>query len=118
MLGPYYKFQITSFLSISSRLTGVFLAVVGAPFAILWMVSVALGPEYYGYMQAFMGSIIGRLLLIACLFALCYHLLNAFRHLMWDTGNWLEMQQIRTTGYIMVVCVAILFVVTYWRAIS
>jgi succinate dehydrogenase / fumarate reductase cytochrome b subunit len=32
MLGPYYKFQITSALSILNRLTGVFMSVVTSPF--------------------------------------------------------------------------------------
>ena len=57
MLGPYYKFQITSFLSITSRVTGVFLAVGAAPLAILWLLALVCGPETYAMMQDFLGSL-------------------------------------------------------------
>jgi len=47
MLGPYYKFQITSVLSILNRITGVFMAVVSAPLLLCWLIALATGPEAF-----------------------------------------------------------------------
>lgn len=100
MLGPYYRFQLTSFLSITSRITGVILTVGTAPLAIAWLVALAMGPEAFASMQGFLGSWLGQLLLFGSLFSIVYHLLNGIRHLTWDTGRGLELKQIYTSGWI------------------
>ncbi len=116
MLGPYYKFQITSFLSIVSRVTGIFMAVITAPLAILWLLSVMLGPDSYATMTGFLGSWVGLLLVFASLFSVVYHMLNGLRHLAWDAGLGFEMEQIRVTGYIMVMAVVITVAAIWWAA--
>lgn len=100
MLGPYYRFQLTSLLSITSRITGVILTVGTAPLAIAWLVSLALGPEAFAGMRGFLGSWLGQLLLFGSLFSIVYHLLNGLRHLTWDMGRGLELKQIYTSGWI------------------
>lgn len=115
MLGPYYKFQITSLLSIISRITGLFLAAVTAPLAIIWLLALMTGPEAFAVLQSFMGSIVGKGIALISLFALVYHLLNGLRHLAWDTGRGFEMQQIRTSGYL-VVAATVLSVAAIWWA--
>jgi succinate dehydrogenase / fumarate reductase cytochrome b subunit len=116
MLGPYYKFQITSLLSITSRLTGVFLTVATAPVAVLWLVALIIGEAHFELMQAFLGSWVGFVFLLGSLFSLCYHLLNGLRHLAWDTGRFLEMEQVRSTGYLVLAGVAALMALTLWAA--
>ena len=37
MIGPYYKPQMTSLMSITHRATGVFLSLVGAPLLLWWV---------------------------------------------------------------------------------
>lgn len=117
MLGPYYKFQITSFLSIANRITGVILTVGTAPLAITWLIALAMGPEAHAAMQAFLAGWIGQLLLFGSLFSLVYHLLNGIRHLMWDTGRGLEMEQVRATG-ITVVAISIVLSLAIWFVAS
>lgn len=116
MLGPYYKFQITSLLSITSRLTGVFLTVVTAPLAIAWVISVALGQGAYDALAACLASIPGQVLVLASLFSLCYHLCNGIRHLVWDTAHGLSMAQIRGSGWTMLLVSALLAMFTWWSA--
>jgi len=103
MLGPYYKFQITSLLSITSRITGVILTLGTAPLAIGWLIALAMGPDTHAVVQTCLGSWLGQLLLLGSLFSIIYHLLNGIRHLIWDTGSWFEMEQIRTTGIVVVI---------------
>ena len=47
MIGPYYKPQLTSLMSITHRASGVFLSVVGAPLLLWWIVAMSSGPEAY-----------------------------------------------------------------------
>jgi succinate dehydrogenase / fumarate reductase cytochrome b subunit len=100
MIGPYYKPQMTSLMSITHRASGVFLSVVGAPLLLWFLIAVSSGPEAYDAMLNFMGGWIGSVLVIATLLCLSYHLLNGIRHLVWDTGRALEIKTAYTAGWV------------------
>jgi len=114
MLGPYYRFQMTSFLSITNRMTGVFLAVVAAPLMVLWLASLAAGPALFDAYTAFLGSVPGKLIALICLYCFAYHLTNGIRHLVWDTASGIEMPQIHLGGWIMLLFSVLLTVVVWW----
>jgi len=46
----------------------------------------ASGPAAYANVQAFTGSIIGRLIVFGYTWALMHHMLSGIRHLVWDLG--------------------------------
>jgi succinate dehydrogenase / fumarate reductase cytochrome b subunit len=100
MIGPYYKPQLTSIMSITHRATGVFLSVVGAPLLLWWIAAVSNGPQAYEAFLACMGGWIGKLVLFACLFSLSFHSLNGVRHLIWDTGRALDIRSAYTLGWV------------------
>jgi succinate dehydrogenase cytochrome b556 subunit len=62
MFPTWYRFQITSALSILHRLTGIALA-VGSILLAWWLVAVAAGGQMFAAMHAFLASPIGVLLL-------------------------------------------------------
>lgn len=99
MLGQYYRFQITSLLSITHRLTGCALA-VGTLFIAAWVMSAASGPASYGGFSYYAHSIVGRLLMLGFSWALMFHLCNGIRHLVWDSGRAFELKSVYTGGYI------------------
>jgi len=103
MLGPYYKFQITSVLSILNRLTGVFMSVVTAPLLLCWLIALASGEEAYAGLSAFLGSVLGMLIIAASVFSFSFHLMGGIRHLIWDAGWMLEIQQVRLSGWLAIV---------------
>ena len=103
MLGPYYKFQITSVLSILNRLTGVFMSVVTAPLLLCWLIALASGEEAYAGLSAFLGSVLGMLIIAASVFSFSFHLMGGIRHLIWDAGWMLENQQVRLSGWLAIV---------------
>ena len=103
MLGPYYKPQITSVLSILHRATGVFLAVAGIPLMLWWLVALGQGPESYAGFQACLGGILGTLARIGLVFCLSFHLFNGVRHLVWDTGRGFDMKSVRLGGWLVVI---------------
>lgn len=98
MIGPYYKPQMTSILSITHRATGAAL-VVGTLFLVYWLVSAARGPGFYDQAQVVLGSKLGQLVLFLWTWALFYHLANGIRHLFWDAGYGFELETTTKTGW-------------------
>ncbi len=103
MIGPYYKPQMTSLMSITHRASGVFLSIIGAPLLLWWLIAVASGPQAYAVLLGFLGSLIGQLLLIATILCLNFHLINGVRHLVWDTGRALDIKTAYTAGWLVLI---------------
>jgi succinate dehydrogenase / fumarate reductase cytochrome b subunit len=112
MLPVWYSFQVTSFLSILHRLTGIALA-VGSILLAWWLVSVAAGGELFAVTHAFIASSIGMLLLFGWSIAFFYHLCNGIRHLAWDAGYGFELRQAYRSGYTVLVATALLTALTW-----
>ncbi len=106
-----YRPQITSGLSIFHRITGVALT-LGTLLLTWWLVSAAYGPEAFATAQAFLGSLIGQLVLWGFTFAVFYHLANGVRHLLWDFGWGFELEQVRFSGIVMLAFAAVATLVT------
>lgn len=103
MLGPYYKFQITSVLSILNRLTGVFMSVVTVPLLLCWLIALATGEDAYLAVCAWLGSGLGKLVIAASVFSFSFHLFGGIRHLIWDAGWMMEMPQVRSSGWLAII---------------
>ena len=108
MIGPHYRPQLTSLLSITHRATGVVLSVVGAPLLLWWLAAVAGGPQSYRDLTAFFDHWFGMLLLAVCLLSLSYHLFNGIRHLVWDSGRALDLRSAYTGGWLVLIATALL----------
>jgi len=102
-----YRPQLTSVLSIAHRGAGVALG-VGAAFFAWWLLAAASGPDAYGIAQAFFGSIVGIVVLAGFTFALFYHLCNGIRHLFWDAGMGLELDQAYRSGWTVIAAAVVL----------
>ena len=107
-----YKPQLTTFMSITHRATGIALA-VGTLMLVSWLIAAATGESAFNEVQAFLGSIIGRLLLLGWSFALFYHMCNGLRHLFWDAGKGFEIETAYMTGRI-VIAASILLTIGAW----
>ena len=100
MIGPYYRPQLTSVLSITHRLTGVILSLAGAPLLLWWLVAAGSGAEAYQSMMSCLSGVFGVLLAVACVFSLAFHFLNGIRHLIWDTGRMLDIRNAYFSGWL------------------
>lgn len=96
-----YRPQITSILSILHRMTGIALF-AGAVLLTYWLTSAAYGAEQFGRAQDFMGTPIGKLILLGTTISFFYHMANGIRHLAWDVGWGFELPRLRATGYLVV----------------
>ncbi len=112
MIGPYYRPQLTSMLSITHRLTGLVLT-LGSLFIAGWLVSLAAGPYWYTGYARHMLAWYGQLLLLGWSWATLYHLCNGIRHLFWDIGKGFELKAAYLSGYA-VLAVSALLTVAVW----
>ncbi len=85
-----YKPMLTMMLSIVHRLTGAALY-FGTLLLAWWLIAAAVGPAYFAFVQDFMSSYLGRLILFGYTWALIHHMFGGVRHLIWDTGRGFEL---------------------------
>jgi succinate dehydrogenase / fumarate reductase cytochrome b subunit len=112
MFPVWYRFQISSALSILHRLTGIALA-VGSILLAWWLIAVAAGGKVFAATHAFIASPIGVLLLFLWSVAFFYHLSNGIRHLAWDAGYGFEIRTAHLSGYAVLFATAVLTVVAW-----
>jgi len=107
-----YKLPFTAKLSILHRGTGAVLF-FGLILMILVLLSVANGATSWGTMNSFLTSWFGYLVLFGFTFSLYYHLGNGIRHLFWDIGKGLELNQAKTSGLVVIATSIILTIITW-----
>jgi succinate dehydrogenase / fumarate reductase cytochrome b subunit len=114
-----YKPQITSLLSITHRMTGVFLY-VGIIMLTWWLI---IG-VYSGFnpnvarWDFFTTNTFGRLLVLAWSIAIFYHLLNGIRHLFWDAGKGFEIKTATRSGIFVIIGTIALTVLSWGIAFN
>jgi succinate dehydrogenase / fumarate reductase, cytochrome b subunit len=87
-----YRPEITMVMSILHRITGTALY-LGTVLLAAWLLAVASSETAFLWVQWFLGSLVGRLVLLGFTWALLHHMLGGVRHLVWDTGRGLEREQ-------------------------
>lgn len=105
-----YKPQLTSTFSIFHRISGAFLAAM-VLFSIFFFKIGDLSLTFYHFYQylfflTFYLNWVIISLVNFTLLALCYHMSNGVRHLLWDSGLFLELSKVYTSGIIMLLCAA------------
>jgi len=108
MLGPYYKFQITSMLSILNRLSGIYLSLVTAPLLLVWIIALATGEQAFTGLAEWLGGMFGKLLIVVSVFSFSFHFFCGIRHLIWDAGWMMEMQQVNLSGWAAIIASVLL----------
>ncbi|MGP8033947.1 MAG: succinate dehydrogenase, cytochrome b556 subunit [Steroidobacteraceae bacterium] len=116
-LSPYlsvYKMsRYTLVTSIFNRFTGVGLS-LGLVLLVYWLTAVAGGPLAQARAARLLALPVMKLVYAACIVAFCYHLVAGIRHLVWDTGRFLERAQSRSSARLVVaVSVALMALIGY-----
>ena len=112
-----YRPQLTSVLSFTHRVTGIWLG-LGSVALVAWLMVVASGSNAYATLEGFIASWIGIALLFSWTFALFFHLCNGIRHLAWDLDYGFELRTIYLTGWLVVVASVLLTVLTWVLALA
>jgi len=112
MIGPHYKPQLTSMLSILHRITGVALA-AGLVLLTWFLFAVLQGEHAFLMFRDFCDSLIGQVMLFGWLFSFVYHFFNGIRHLAWDLVIGVSLKAAYITGYTVVV-LSVIATVAIW----
>ena len=107
-----YKWQITMIMSIGHRASGIALA-CGSLLVVIWLASLALGPNAYNYIHLIITHWFGQFVLFGYSLVIFYHLLNGIRHLSWDFGYGYEIKSVYFSGYL-VFFLSFILTVTIW----
>lgn len=111
-----YKMPMAGLMSITHRATGVFLS-LGTLALACFFLSAAAGPEAFASAQSCWNSWIGKLLMLGWAVSLYYHLGNGIRHLIWDAGHGLEIDQVNRSGIFNLVFTAVATIATVIAAL-
>ena len=92
-----YKWQLSSLLSITHRMTSVF-NLAGMIFLTLWILLLISGQNTFSYFEMFSSSFIGKFIFVGITWSFSYHLLNGIRHLFWDLGYGYDLKVANLSG--------------------
>ena len=110
-----YRPQVTSILSVIHRGTGCAMAVSMA-LIVWWFLAAATDSAYFEFVDGLMTSVIGFLIMLGSAFAFFYHLCNGIRHLWWDIGWGMEMDQVTASGMVVLAASGFLTLVVLFVA--
>lgn len=111
-----YRWPITMVLSILHRMTGVAMS-IGLIVLVAWLMQAAAGPEAYLGFSAFMGSMVGKVLLVGWSFAFFFHAANGVRHLAWDTGRGFDKRSADRSAWLVLAFAVAANTIFWWALI-
>lgn len=107
-----YKPIPTMVTSIVHRLTGIALY-FGTVIVAWWLFAAATSESYFDFVQIFLGTWFGRLILFGFTWALMQHILGGVRHLIWDTGRMFD-KNLSTKLSILSIFVSVALTILIW----
>ena len=91
-----YKWQISSLLSITHRITGVINAIAISAICI-WLLFVIKNEKIL--LDNILSGFLGKFISISLCWTFSFHILNEIRHLIWDAGYGFDLKISKITGY-------------------
>ena len=107
-----YKWQISSLLSITHRITGV-INIFAVTLICFWSIFLILGENNYESIKIFLQSFFGKFIAVSLCWTFSFHILNEIRHLAWDLGYGYDLKTTKITGVIAILGSFILAVLIY-----
>jgi succinate dehydrogenase / fumarate reductase cytochrome b subunit len=106
-----YTLPLTGIISISHRLTGVFLS-VGLIGIVMMLAQIRNGMLSYLQMQSMLQFLPIKLLIAGFIYALIFHLCHGIRHLIWDVGQSFSRETLTRYALIEIFASLILTIIT------
>ena len=107
-----YKWQISSLLSITHRISGV-INLLALILIFFWIISLSFGESNYDLFLSIINSFFGKFILIGFTWSMSFHLLSGIRHLFWDFGYGYEIKTANISGIIVIVF-SLAMTVAFW----
>ena len=107
-----YKWQISSLLSITHRISGV-INLVALILIFFWLIVLSFGETNYELFLLTINSFFGKFILIGFTWSMSFHVLSGIRHLCWDLGYGFEIKTANITG-IIVITFSLALTIIFW----
>ena len=107
-----YKWQISSLLSITHRISGV-INLVALILIFFWLIVLSFGETNYELFLLTINSFFGKFILIGFTWSMSYHLLSGIRHFFWDLGYGYEIKTANLSGIIVILSSLILTIILW-----
>ena len=107
-----YSWHISSLVSISHRITGI-INIIAITVICFWSCWLILGENNYDFLNYFLGSLIGKFIILGVVWSFSFQTLSEIRHLIMDMGYGFELQTTKVTGLIVIFGSIILTIIFY-----
>jgi succinate dehydrogenase / fumarate reductase cytochrome b subunit len=108
-----YKLEYTMLLSGGHRISGIALSVAFVAL-VACLGALAVGPDCYGVVAGWLGTIVGKVIFSAAVTGFWYHFTTGLRHLRWDAGFGFERAEAKRSAKVAVVVIAVLSSLSIW----
>jgi len=107
-----YSWHISSLVSISHRITGI-INIIAITVICFWSCWLILGENNYDFLNYFLGSLIGKFIILGVVWSFSFQTLSEIRHLIMDMGYGFELQTTKVTGLLVIFGSLVLTVIIY-----
>ena len=110
-----YKWQISSLLSITHRITGVINAIAISLICIWFLLTINNEKILF---ENILNSFFGKFISISLCWTFSFHILNEIRHLIWDAGYGFDLKITKITGYTTLILSFLFSVIIYLLGVN
>ena len=110
-----YKWQISSLLSITHRITGVINAIAISLICIWFLFTINNEKILF---ENILNSFFGKFISISLCWTFSFHILNEIRHLIWDAGYGFDQKISKITGYATLILSFLLAIIIYFLGVN
>ena len=110
-----YKWQISSLLSITHRITGVINAIAISLICIWFLFTINYEKILF---ENILNSFFGKFISISLCWTFSFHILNEIRHLIWDAGYGFDLKISKITGYATLILSFLLAIIIYFLGVN
>ena len=110
-----YKWQISSLLSITHRITGVINAIAISAICI-WLIFVIKNEKIL--LDNILSGYFGKFISISLCWTFSFHILNEIRHLIWDAGYGFDPKVSKITGYATLILSFLFAIIIYLLGVN
>ena len=110
-----YKWQISSLLSITHRITGVINAIAISLICIWFLFTINNEKILF---ENILNSFFGKFISISLCWTFSFHILNEIRHLIWDAGYGFDLKIAKITGYATLILSFLLAIIIYLLGVN
>ena len=110
-----YKWQISSLLSITHRITGVINAIAISLICIWFLLTINNEKILF---EKILNSFFGKFISISLCWTFSFHILNEIRHLIWDAGYGFDLKITKITGYTTLILSFLFAVIIYLLGVN